>query len=80
MKSIKFPEVTHAIAEDQPEYETLYSHVSIKEDISTVTACFQLSTEELEQINETGVIWYQQLKNTISPLQPLIILTTKPQL
>jgi hypothetical protein len=70
MKSVKFLEATIALAEDQPEYETLHVYPTV-EDVTMkdgsknpvvmeLTACFSLSPEEIEEINRTGVIWYTQ--------------------
>jgi hypothetical protein len=70
MKSLKFPEASIALAEDQPEYETLHVYPTIEEVtmqngskkpvVMELTACFSLSPEEIAEINRTGVIWYTQ--------------------
>jgi hypothetical protein len=70
MQSIKFSQANIALAEDQPEYETLHVYAH-SEDVDMVdgskqnvimemTACFVLSPEEIAEINRTGVIWYTQ--------------------
>lgn len=53
MESIDYPEANVAVAKDQPQYKTLFVHVGPKPDF-LMTACFQLSKEELDEVNRTG--------------------------
>jgi len=82
MQSIKFPEAHHAIAEDQPEYETLYANLKHNDttEVTTITACFELTPEELAEVVKTKRIWYQQIKNRQSPMQPMNLSVIKPGL
>jgi hypothetical protein len=57
------------LAEDQPEYETLPIHVSNTPQ-RECTACFELSPEELAEVQRTGRIWYTQLTFG-NPFQPI---------
>lgn len=59
MRAIEFDKVNLRIAEDQPEYETLPVFHDPKE--GSVTFCFELSPDELEQVGKTGCIWIKQL-------------------
>lgn len=59
MKAVEFPEVNVRIAESQPEYETLPAFHNPKE--GSMTFCFELSPDELEQIGKTGKIYIKQL-------------------
>lgn len=68
MKSVEFKEVNVRIAENHPEYETLPSYHNTKE--GSVTFCFELDNEELEQIGKTGKIFIKQLTFN-KPMQPI---------
>lgn len=77
MQPIKFPQQTHTLAENQPQYEPLPVHVG-STDAMPMTCCFQLSTEELAQINESGgVLWLTQLTFGES-FQPVRLSTLNP--
>lgn len=82
MQSIKFPEAHHAIAEDQPEYETLYANLQHNDTTqsTTITACFELTPEEVAEIVKTKKLWYQQMKGRHHPMQPINISVIKPEL
>lgn len=70
MKSIKFPEVNIALAENQEEYETLYVHLDKEDSTQPMTACFELTDEQIKEIVETKKIWYTQLTfgNNFQPI------------
>lgn len=76
MKPIKFEETNAVYGAKQPEYVPLPAH---KADDGTVTTCWELSPEELKQIQETGVIWLSLLTFN-QPLQPILLRTEKPEL
>jgi hypothetical protein len=59
MIAIHFPEVNSLTAEDQIEYQNLPAYHDTDE--GTVTYCFQLNVEEMEQVKKTGRIWIKQL-------------------
>ena len=82
MISIKFLEAHHAIAEDQPEYETLYANLQHNDTTqsTTITACFELTDGEIEELFMTKKLWYQQIKSRHSAMQPMMISVTKPKL
>lgn len=68
MKAVEFPQVNVRLAEDQPEYETLPVYHNYKE--GTITYCFELDNDELEQVGKTGKIWLKQ-KTFNTPMQPI---------
>lgn len=61
MKSIDFPEANLPLAKDQPEYQTLYVHFQkFTVPYFPMTACFQLTDEEVEEIVRTRKLWFTQ--------------------
>lgn len=76
MISVTFPEVNLPLAEDQPEYETLYVHVSDTPE-REITACFELSDEEIAEIVSTKKLWHTQLSFG-QPVQPIRMSTQNP--
>lgn len=97
MTSIKFPEANAALAKDQPEYQTLFVFVEMKDipvkvpaaDVHilgqertkqvpwSMTACFELTDEEIEEMVRTKKLWFTQM--TMGNLfQPVIMSTQNP--
>ena len=76
MKALKFKEANVAIAESQDEYQTLYAHKDGQPEDLTTT-CWQLSPEEIQQVNKTGCIWIQQLMFR-KPYPPIYMSLLKP--
>ena len=68
MKAVEFPEVNIRIAEDQPQYETLPDYHNSEE--KSMTFCFELNPDELEQVGKTGRIYIKQLTFN-KPMQPI---------
>ncbi len=92
MKSVTFPEANCELAKDQPEYETLHVFVEKKEiavrdhphdDLSieeipwSMTACFELTDEEIADIVATRKIWHKQMLFG-NKFQPILMTTSKP--
>lgn len=77
MKSVKFPEVNIHLAENQPEYETLYVHLDKNDPQFPMTACFELTDEQIKEIVETRKIWFTQLTFGGS-FQPINLSTQNP--
>lgn len=97
MTSIKFPEANAALAKDQPEYQTLFVFVEMKEiplNVSaadlhiigqpktkkvpwSMTACFELSDEEIAEIVRTKRIWHTQMVMG-NLFQPVMMTTQNP--
>lgn len=67
MKAVDFPQRTHMLAESQEEYETMPVYTEFKEDESkdlvawSMTACFELSDREIEEVVRTRKLWYTQM-------------------
>lgn len=74
MKPIEFDELNVLYGEGQPEYEPLPAH---RDENGNVTTCWKLSPEELQTIQETGVIWLV-LATFNDPLQPMYLSVEKP--
>jgi hypothetical protein len=77
MTSVTFEEANLKIAEHQDEYETLHAHHNPKE--GSITFCFQLNKEELDEIARTGRIYFKQLTFN-QPMQPIAMSTEKSDL
>ena len=77
MTSVKFPEANIALAENQPEYETLYVHLDKEDATRPMTACFKLTDEQIAEIVKTGCIWYTQLTFG-NNFQPINMSTSNP--
>jgi len=76
MKPIKFKQSNVTYAENQEEYQDLPAHHA--GDIQgTVTSCWELTPEEIDQVKESGKI-YLQLLTFNSPLQPINLFTQNP--
>jgi len=74
MNPIEFKQQNCKIAEHQPEYMTLHGH---RTKDGEVLSCWALSAEEVEKINETGVIWFRQWTLN-KPMQPVLLQTEHP--
>lgn len=61
MQPIEFPQQTDVLAKDQPQYTPLPVHVGSKEDGFPMTACFELTDEEVAEIIATRKLWYTQI-------------------
>lgn len=77
MIAIEFPEVNAHMGKGQEEYETLPAFFNRQE--GSVTFCFQLNKEELEEVNRTGVIYFKQMTFG-KPMQPVAMSTQKEEL
>ena len=76
MKPIEFKQCNVKVAEKQDQYGTLPAHHS--GDIEgTVTSCWELTPEEIEQVKESGRIYLQQLTFN-EDLQPVMLHTQNP--
>lgn len=77
MTAIEFPEVNAHMGKGQEEYETLPAFFN--SDDGSVTFCFQLNKEELEEINKTGCIYFKQVTFG-KAMQPVCMSTQKEDL
>lgn len=76
MKPIKFPEQNVVFGENQPEYIPLPTLLATD---GSATTCWELEPGELEEIQKTGKIWFNQL-TFFQPLQPIRPHAFKPEL
>lgn len=77
MKPIKFEQSNIVFGENQQEeYIPLPAHHA-KDTSGTVTTCWELSPEEIEQVKKEGKIYLRML-TFYSPLQPVMLLTQNP--
>lgn len=58
-------------------YKKYLEQCPIVELPEEMTACFELSTEEIAEINHTGKLWYTQMLFG-KPFQPVRMATTNP--
>lgn len=65
------------IAKDQPGYIPLPAFHNPKE--GSLTFCFELNKEEIEEISKTGKIWFKQLTFN-KPMNPICLSTQKSDL
>ena len=77
MQPIEFPQQTDVLAKDQPQYTPLPVHVGSREDNYPMTACFQLSDEEISEIVATKKLWYTQVTFGHA-FQPVMLSTQNP--
>lgn len=77
MKAIEFAQQTAILAKDQPEYQPLPVHIDHGDKMVPMTCCFELSPEEIKEINETGKLWYTQ-STFGQPFQPIRMATSNP--
>lgn len=75
-KLINFPEVTHIIGKDQPQYRPLPAHVEPGQE-RRITFCWQLSWRNRLKVLLTGKVWHQVL-TFHEPFQPQLLLVDKP--
>ena len=66
MTPVSFPGMTTVFAKDQPEYQALPAHVSVR---GVVTSCWEFTDAELAELLNTKCLWLQQLTFG-APLQP----------
>ena len=77
MQPIKFPQQTHTLAENQPPYKPLPVYIEENNPSVPMSCCFELSADELAEINATGKLWYTQLTFGNS-FHPMWITTLNP--
>jgi hypothetical protein len=77
---IKFPEVTHTIAKDQPQYIPLPVHRYEADPQGTIVVCWQFTPEELAALAANdGKLWHTILTFN-HPLQPIMLSVEKPHM
>lgn len=76
MKPKHFPEANAIFGETQPEYQPLPAYTEAIPEKPVIT-CWELTPEEITQLQESGVIWVTQLSFG-KPLQPILVAIEKP--
>jgi len=77
MQPVEFPQQTHVLAKDQPQYTPLPVHIGAEEENFPMTACFELSDAEVAEIIATKKLWYTQVTFG-HPFQPVMLSTQNP--
>ena len=92
MTAIDFPQVNLELAKDQPQYQTIPVFVEyvkkkfddgkggiIEKDVpNSMTACFQLSPEELAELSANGGKIFHTQMTFGHPFQPIRMSTLNP--
>lgn len=60
MNSVKTEQFNIPLAESQEEYNTLHVNFNVEDPMGPMTACFELTDEEIAEIVNTKKIYYQQ--------------------
>jgi hypothetical protein len=74
MRPIEFEQMTHRLAEDQPEYQPLPCHISAD---GTITSCWELTDEEALTLATTKKLWLQTMTFR-QPMQPILPMAEDP--
>jgi hypothetical protein len=86
MQPVEFPQQNEVLAKNQPQYtplpvfikfETVQTADGPKEVPMEMTACLQLSPEEIAEINATSKLWHTQCVFG-NPFQPIRLSTQNP--
>lgn len=78
MLAIEFPEQTHVLAKDQPQYTPLPVHINTNDESVPMTACFQLSPEELAEVNANGGKFFFTQLTFGNAFQPIRMSVSNP--
>lgn len=60
MRSVKFPGCNLEIGKGQPEYSVIHA-MQVPGPEGEIIACYELTDDEIKQINKTGKIFYSRL-------------------
>jgi len=77
MQPLNFEGANIVFGANQPEYQPLPAERVGKPETGQINTCWELSPDELKQIQETGKIWVSLLTFG-QPLQPVLISVDKP--
>lgn len=76
MEAIEFEGSNVVFAKDQPQYKPLPAH---RDNDGVVTVCFKLEEHEKAEILLNGML-YVRIMTFDQPLQPILVLTEKPDI
>lgn len=77
MTPVSFPQCTHVVGANQPEYSPLPAHINAKEQSVPFTCCFELSEAEIAELKQTKKLWFTQLTFN-KGFQPIRLSTQNP--
>lgn len=77
MKPINFKQANVIFAKDQPEYNPLPAYKIPEDPEGTIITKWELTPEELNEINETGCLYLKVLTFNYPP-QPVLLTTQNP--
>lgn len=77
MKPVDFDGVNIVFGADQPEYQPLPAERVGKPETGQINTCWELDSEELKTVQETGKI-HVSLLTFGQPLQPVLVSVVKP--
>lgn len=77
MQPLNFEGANIVFGANQPEYIPLPAERVGKPETGQINTCWELSPDELKQIQETGKIWVSLLTFG-QPLQPVLVSVDKP--
>ena len=78
MQPLNFDGANIVFGANQPEYQPLPAEFVGKPKTGQINTCWELSADELKQIQETGKIWVSILTFG-QPLQPVLVSVDKPK-
>ena len=78
MQPLNFDGANIVFGANQPEYQPLPAEHVGKPETGQINTCWELSPDELKQIQETGKIWVSILTFG-QPLQPVLVSVDKPK-
>lgn len=78
MQPLNFDGANIVFGANKPEYQPLPAECVGKPEIGQINTCWELSPDELKQIQETGKIWVSILTFG-QPLQPVLVSVDKPE-
>ena len=78
MQPLNFDGANIVFGANQPEYQPLLAEFVGKPETGQINTCWELSPDELKQIQETGKIWVSILTFG-QPLQPVLVSVDKPK-
>ena len=78
MQPLNFDGANIVFGANQPEYQPLPAEFVGKPETGQINTCWELSPDELKQIQETGKIWVSILTFG-QPLQPVLVSVYKPK-
>lgn len=78
MQPLNFDGANIVFGANQPEYQPLHAEFVGKPETGQINTCWELSPDELKQIQETGKIWVSILTFG-QPLQPVLVSVDKPK-